>query len=126
MESFRVEDIQEAIAPHLSLLSSIICYTHYRHHYPPLTHRYSHHFTSSKRPHSLSHAIMAQLRSFSSASDTEADYSYPTPKHLAGSDTETADEGYKSIGVNASSTAKAPVKASAEPKGARHADEDWN
>lgn len=61
----------------------------------------------------------SQLRSMASTSDTEADYSYPSPSKLNNShseidsdDHDAADSGY---------TSKA-----AGSKGSRHADDDWN
>jgi stearoyl-CoA desaturase (delta-9 desaturase) len=51
----------------------------------------------------------SQLRGVSSTSDTEADYSYPSPAKFSDSDNDTAaDSGY------------------ATTKGGRHADDDWN
>ena len=83
--------------------------------------------------------VAALARPMHAASDTEADYGYPSPAKFSDSDTETVhDSGYATgasaqqkklsgeapSSSNAASTSAGP--ASREPKGGRHADDDWN
>jgi len=83
--------------------------------------------------------VAALARPMHAASDTEADYGYPSPAKFSDSDTETVhDSGYatgasaqqkKSSGDAPSSSSAASTSAgpaSREPKGGRHADDDWN